>query len=83
MDLAAEFQKLDWMLHIAADQAATAEWAYDKGRADEDEQRKLDEEAERLEQELAEAARRLRTEAPGALEEWVARHITSLEKLLK
>ncbi len=83
MDVADRFKELDRLLSIAADQASVAEWAWDKGRADEAEQKQLDAEAASSERELVEATQRLRAEGPEVVKEWATRHVQSLEKLLK
>ena len=83
MDTDSTLLHLNSLLGNAARAASVAEWAYDKGRADEAEQKKLYEEAARFEQDLIAETRRVQAEAPDALAAWVAGQVNSIERDLK
>jgi hypothetical protein len=83
MDSDSTVSHLNWLLSNAARAASVAEWAFDKGRADEAEQKELNENAARFEQKLVAETRRVRAEAPEALAAWAAGHVKSIERDLK
>ncbi len=83
MDADSTISHLNWMLSNAARAASVAEWAYDKGKANEAEQKQLNEDAARFEQELAAETRRVRAEAPEVLAAWAAGRVKSIERDLK